>query len=367
MTILRRLVLSFRSLPAAHSSKGTRRRADGRMRVGAALLMAFFACAVAAAPEVTDITVYSSLDTQAPVQLITAQKKGFFKQAGLNVTTKYYQSASDIPAGMIGGSIVLAHGGLLNALIVADQGFPVKIESMVADYQRSSQLVIQKDLANLSPADLAGKTLVGPDVPVIRYFWVNWAQANKIDPKSVKWLNTAPSDAVAAFISKRADLLLAWAPHTTNAIKAGGVLWQDGRFSYRSGKPELFPVYLNWGIVFASADWARKNPRTLEAYLGALYQAQEYLKCHREEVAGLVASEARLNPAETSGLMDLNTYEIQFAPDFIDQAQQWTGYFQQAGVVKRSHAVRDLVDTSTIETVARNAKIPAEWSSCPKQ
>ncbi len=277
MTSVRRLAMLLGRTMRTHAAR--------HLCVAGAVLIASFAGAVAAAPEVTDITVYSSLDTQAPVQLITAQQKGFFKQAGLNVTTRYYQSASDIPAGMIGGSIVLAHGGLLNALIVADQGFPVKIESMVADYQRSSQLVIQKELAKLSPAQLAGKTLVGPDVPVIRYFWVNWAKAVKIDPNSVKWLNTAPSDAVAAFISKRADLLLAWAPHTTTAVKAGGVLWQDGRFSYRSGQPEVFPVYHNWGVVFAAADWARKNPRTLEAYLGALYRAQEYMKCHREEVA----------------------------------------------------------------------------------
>jgi NitT/TauT family transport system substrate-binding protein len=341
-------------------------RAARGIRFAGAMLLAALAGTAAAAPEVTDITVYSSLDTQAPVQLITAQRKGFFKEAGLNVTTKYYQSATDIPPGMIGGSIVLAHGGLLNALVVADQGFAVKVESMVADYQRSTQLVIRKDLANLAPAQLAGKTLVGPDVPVVRYFWVNWAKAEKLDPASVKWLNTAPSDAVAAFISNRADMLLAWAPHTTNAVKAGGVLWQDGRSSYRSGKPEVFPVYHNWGVVFASADWARKNPRTLEAYLGALYRAQEYMKCHKEEVAGFVASETRLNPTDTTALMDLNTYLVRYAPDFLDEAQQWAGYFQQAGVLKRPHNVRDLVDTGTIEAAAKAATIPADWLSCGK-
>ena len=284
-----------------HSRRSARARmrlapAMGRLTAAVLALLAALVVlcaatpATAAAPETSDVTVYSSLDMQAPVQLITAQKKGFFKQFGLNVTIKYLQSATDIVPGMAGGSIVLAHGGLANPLLIADRGFPATVVSLVADYQRSSQLVVQKNVAGLAPADLAGKTLVGPDVPVMRMFWQNWAAANKLDPKSVKWLSMAPSDAVVAFNSKQADVLLAWAPHTTNAVKAGGVLWQDGHDSYRSGKAEAAPVYYNWGVVFGSTDWLRKNPRTLEAYLSALYMAQAYLKCHESEVA------ARLEP-----------------------------------------------------------------------
>jgi NitT/TauT family transport system substrate-binding protein len=321
---------------------------------------------MAAAPETTDVTVYSSLDIQAPVQLITAQKKGFFKQFGLNVTIKYLQNAADIVPGMVGGSIVLAHGGLANPLLIADRGFPATVVSLVADYQRSSQLVVQKTIAGMTPGDLAGKTLVGPDVPVMRMFWQNWAAANKLDPKSVKWLNMAPSDAVVAFNSKQADVLLAWAPHTTNAVKAGGVLWQDGHDSYRSGKAEAAPVYYNWGVVFGSTDWLRKNPQTLEAYLSGLYMAQAYLKCHESEVAALVAAENHINPAEGQALMKLNTYEMLVDAAFLSDAQKWADFFQQFGLLKKHHEIRDVVDSATLDRVAKAVVVPADWSSCPK-
>jgi ABC-type nitrate/sulfonate/bicarbonate transport system substrate-binding protein len=319
-----------------------------------------------AAPETADVTIYSSLDIQAPVQLITAQKKGFFKQFGLNVTIKYLQNAADIVPGMVGGSIVLAHGGLANPLLVVDRGFQATVVSLVADYQRSSQLVVQKNVAGLAPRDLAGKTLVGPDVPVMRMFWQNWAAANKLDPKSVKWLNMAPSDAVVAFNSRQADALLAWAPHTTNAVKAGGVLWQDGHDSYRNGKPEAAPVYYNWGVVFGSTDWLRKNPGTLEAYLSALYMAQAYLKCHEDEVAGLVAAENHINPVEGAALMKLNTYEMLIDAAFLNDAQKWADFFEQFGLLKKHHAIRDVVDSATLDRVAKSVVIPADWSRCPK-
>ena len=312
-----------------------------------------------AAPEVTDVTVYSSLDVQAPVQLITALRQGYFKQVGLNVTPKWYQAASDVPAGMLGGSIVLAHGGMVNPLIVADQGFPVKVIAMVADYQRSSQIVVSKAIANLSPADLAGKTLVATDVPAMRLFWQNWTAANKIDPKTIRWLNTAPSDGVVAFNSGRADMLLSWAPHTTNAVEAGGVLWQDGMYSYRSGKPVESPVYNNWGVVFGSADWIRKYPNTVKAYLSALYMAQAYLECNPDEVSKVVSAENRVDPKQGAAMMKLNTYEVVMSKQFLGEVQNWTDYFHKAGILKRPLATRDLVDPSLMEAVAKTTPVPA--------
>ncbi len=338
-----------------------------RIWCAAALLTAALTAATpaAAAPELSEITVYSSLDVQAPVQLITAQREGFFKQFGLNVNIKYYQSATDIVPGMIGGSTVLGHGGALNPLLVADQGFPVKVIAMVADYQRSSQLVVSKGVANMSPADLAGKTLVGPDVPVMRMFWNNWAAANKIDPKSVKWLNAAPSDALVAFNSGRADMLLLWAPHTTNAIQAGGVLWQDGRSSFRSGKAEESQVYRNWGVVFGSADWIAKNPRTVQAYLSGLYLAQAYLDCNPDQVAKLVSAENRIDPVLGGAMMKLNTYQVALSPSFMGDIQGWTDTFRQFGLLKKPLVARDIVEPSIMDGVIKATPLPASLT-CKK-
>ena len=348
----------------------------GRLIAGAILTVSLFATGSALAqtgksaatgPELKDITVYSELSFQSPVQLIVAEKKGFFKQLGLNVTPKYYQSGSEVPPGMIGGSIILAHGGLVNPLVVADQGFPVTVISQVADWGPSAQLVVQKELGNVSPKDLAGKTLVGPDIPVLRMFWINWTARNKIDPKSLRWLNAAPSDALTAFLAKKADVLLMWGPQSTKAIAAGGVLWQDGRRSYRTGDTGPAAVYFNRGVVFVATDWYRKYPRTVEAYLRGLYMANEYLKCHREEVTNLVGTAAPIDPAMASALMNLNDYAVLINTDFFQETQKTADFFQSAGILKRQHNVRGLTDSATIDKVAKTTEIPAAWTSCLKK
>ena len=172
----------------------------------------------------------------------------------------------------------------------------VKVIAKNADWARSTAIIVQPQLAHAKPADLAGKTLVAPDIPVLRMFWINWCKRNGISPRASNGCNAAPSDLLVAFLSKRADILLMWAPAINKAMEAGGVKWQDGKNSYRPGAEGPAPVYYNWGVTFAPVAWYDKHPHTVEAFLSGLYMAQAYMKCHADEVVQIVAKEAKLDP-----------------------------------------------------------------------
>lgn len=334
--------------------------------VTAGVLLGSLTCATAQSvtPEEKNITVYSELSFQDPVQLITAQKKGFFKQFGLDVTVKYYQSGSDVPPGMIGGSIKIAQGGVANPMIVADQGMSVKVIAKLADWARSTALIVQPQLANAKPSDLEGKTLVAPDIPVLRMFWINWCRKNGINPSSVKWLNAAPSDALAAFLSKRADMLLMWAPAINKAMEAGGVKWQDGKNSYRPGAAGAAPVYYNWGVTFVPTDWYDKHPKTIEAFLSGLYLGQAYMKCHADEVAQIVSQEAKLDLKLGKTLMSQNDYGVDMNADFVKAVQGASDFYSSVGMLKKHHDATKLIDATIIDKVMKSVKVPPEWNKC---
>lgn len=324
-----------------------------------------FAAAQDNKPEQSEVTVFAEPSFNTPVQLITAKNKGFFDKFGLKVDVRYFQSASEVPAGMVGGSIVLAHGGLANPLITADQGHKVKIVAQIADWSRSTSLVVQPELANATPQDLVGKILVGPDIPVLKMFWLNWSKLNGIDPASVKWQNTAPSDAYAAFLSKQADAMLLWPPFTRKAVdEAGAVLWQDGQRSHRPGAEGDARVYYNWGVVFVSDEWYQQNPRTVEAYLSGLYLAQAYMKCHAKEVAEIVSKEVRVEPANGEKEMALNTYSLDMDSSFVTATQGAVDFYSGVGMLKNKYDMSQIIDPSVIDKIKSTVEIPAEWQTC---
>ena len=118
--------------------------------------------------------------------------------------------------------------------------------------------------------------------------------------------------------------------------------------------------------MFASADWARKNPNTLQAYLSALYMAQAYMQCHESEVAALSRRGEPHRCRRGAALMKLNTYEMLMDAAFLSDAQKWSDFFEQFGLFKKHHALRDVVDSSTLDRAVKSVVIPADWSTCRK-
>jgi ABC-type nitrate/sulfonate/bicarbonate transport system substrate-binding protein len=78
-------------------------------------------------PELTNLEIWTSRDTQQGGLPLVAAKKGFFVKNGLNVTVHFVSSGSEIPSGMIGGSIPIAVASWVNPMQMTANGFPTKI------------------------------------------------------------------------------------------------------------------------------------------------------------------------------------------------------------------------------------------------
>ena len=95
---------------------------------GAALLAApslvRVASAFAAAPEMTDLTIFGVSDAQISSQQIIASKKGFFADQGLNVTNKLIPSGPDIGPLIAGGSAPVSFETNITVISVAANDVP---------------------------------------------------------------------------------------------------------------------------------------------------------------------------------------------------------------------------------------------------
>jgi ABC-type nitrate/sulfonate/bicarbonate transport system substrate-binding protein len=321
--------------------------------VGGLLGLALGGTAVLAArPELARIEVYSAKDAQMATQALVAIHKGYFKEEGLEVDLKFYQSASEIPPGMIGGSIKIGLGGWVNPMQVAANDFPVKVVAPLSDIAGTTQLVVKPAIR--SAKDLEGRKLAMLNIPIIRRFLEDFAKAHGADVGKITVVNTAPSDSLTAFAKGDAEAVLIWQPHTTRAIReSGGVLMHTGVRSFIPGREGSYRVYYNYGVVFMAEDFIQKHPNTTEAFLRGLVKAQDYVAqpANRSEVAQIIAQPIGM-PLDVAGqVLGENEYFMRITPEWLRIMQQEIAFYVNARMLKKAVEPTVLVDGSVLRKI----------------
>jgi NitT/TauT family transport system substrate-binding protein len=308
--------------------------------------------AATAKPEMSRLEVYSAKDPQMAVQALVAINKGYFKDEGLDVDLKYYQSASEIPPGMIGGSIKIGLGGWVNPMQVAANDYPAKIVAQLADIAGTTQLVTKAQIRTAK--DLEGKKIGMLNIPIIRRFLVDFAKVHQVDINRITVVNAPPSDALTAFARGDIDAVLIWEPFTSEAIKMGGALMHTGVKSFIRGGEGNYRVYYNYGVVFMSEDFTRKNPRTVEAFLRALARAQDLVARpgSHDEVARIIAQPLGISSLDlTRRILRENVYSMQITPEWVKIMQQEIEFYVTAKMLKKTLDAKTLVDGSFLKKV----------------
>jgi ABC-type nitrate/sulfonate/bicarbonate transport system substrate-binding protein len=325
-------------------------RASLVVLVGA--LLAVTASVALARPELSRIEVYSARDAQMATQALVAVSKGYFKEEGLEVDLKYYQAASEIPAGMIGGSIKIGLGGWVNPMQVAANDYPVKVVAPLSDIAGTTQLVVKPTIKTAK--DLEGKKLAMLNIPIIRRFLEDFSNAHGADVAKISVVNTQPSDSLTAFAKGDADAVLIWQPHTTRAIReSGGVLMHTGVKSFIPGREGNYRVYYNYGVVFMADDFIQKNPNTTEAFLRGLVKAQDYVAqpANRAEVAQIIAQPLGMPADIGRQVLGENEYFMKITPDWLRIMQQEVAFYVNAKMLKKPVEPKTLVDGSVLRKI----------------
>ena len=193
-----------------------------------------------------------------------ALEKGYYKEAGLDVTLENSKGSGDSIAKVDTGR---ADAGLADSAVVIAanaRGATVKSVGMVFD-KTPLNIFSLKSKPIAKPSDLEGKTLGAPPGDSQRQMFPAFAKVNKIDPSKVTWVNIEPAAKIAAVAEKRMDGV---GDYTTGlplyeaAAGAGNVVmmqWADFGFDMYSMS------------IIASEKTMKEKPKQLKAFLEASY------------------------------------------------------------------------------------------------
>ena len=217
----------------------------------------------------------------------TAEKQGFFKQAGIEPKIEVYDAADRILTDLRAGSHQIGITSIENVIAESWKGSTLRV--VAGSAQRPPHFIIaQPEIKTL--ADLAGKLIGVVSMQEGTTFFVkDIAKKGGFDVADVRVQAVGGSPTRARLLKERKiDAGLQPYPLSYEAEAAG--------FSNLGAIADLVPDYQFTSVV-VDETWARANRPVLVGFLHALRRGTEYMFAHPDESAELAARELRTTPA----------------------------------------------------------------------
>ena len=272
-------------------------------RAAAALLaFAFALTANAQAPEKKKITIAvggKSLFYYLPLSV--AERKGFFKDEGLEVEIPDFPGGAKALQALVGGSADVVSGAYEHTINMAAKHQPIKAVVLQQKYS-AIVLVMPKDKA---ASYNGGKGLKGLKVGVTapgsstNMFVNNLLVKAGLKPTDVSIIGVgAGAGAVAAMEKGEIDALANLDPVVTQ-LEATGKFVAVVDTRTEQGMKEVYGGDYMASVIYTTDDYIKKNPNTVQAVVNAMVRADKWLAhASPDEVVALMPDTYKAgNPA----------------------------------------------------------------------
>jgi len=218
-----------------------------------------------------------------PLSLVIRDQK-LLENKGYQVTWVLSAGSNKANEGLRSNALDFGSTAGAAALVARANGSPIKIVDIYSKPEWTA-LVVTKDSPLTSVADLKGKKIAvtkGTDP----YFFLLQALATAgLSPSDVEIVNLQHADGKTAL--ERGDVD-AWSG--LDPFIAQTVLERGSRLLYHNAD------FNSFGVLDAREDVITNKPETVQAVVDAYEQARGWAKAHPDELAALLAREAKVSP-----------------------------------------------------------------------
>jgi NitT/TauT family transport system substrate-binding protein len=245
-----------------------------------ALGMAVAAGASAQAPEKKSITIaVGGKNLFYYLPLSVAERKGYFKDEGLEVEIPDFAGGAKALQALVGGSADMVSGAYEHTINMAAKKQPIKAVVLQAKYS-SIALVMPRDKAAKYKG---GKDLKGLKIGVTapgsstNMFVNNLLAKDGLKPTDVAIVGVgAGSGAVAAMEKGEIDAVSNLDPVLTQLESTGKfVAVADSRTE--KGMKDIYGGDYHASVIYVTEEFARKYPNTVQAVVNAIVRADKWI------------------------------------------------------------------------------------------
>jgi NitT/TauT family transport system substrate-binding protein len=274
--------------------------------------------------------------------LFLARDKGFFAKYGLDVELSVTQDLSARKQAFAGkrvDALATAHDVQVQ---VAAVGVPLKIVWAFDDSFGGDGILAKPEIETIT--DLKGKQVAFMRGSTSHFLLLTALSSVGLTEKDVVTVNMTAGDAGAAFVAGRVDAAVTWEPWLTKGSGSGGHVLTDTK---------EFPGVIGDSLSF-HADYVKKNPDAVQAFVNAMKDAMEYWHTHPEESNQIMAAgmgitlEEFVATLEGLKLMDYQDNLAFFGTDtepgaLFTTLQNATDFYYDLKIIPAKKDVKELV------------------------
>ncbi|HYC35765.1 MAG TPA: ABC transporter substrate-binding protein [Usitatibacter sp.] len=263
-----------------------------RVFAAAALGLAMAAGAFAQAPEKKKVTIAvggKSLFYYLP--LTVAERKGYFKEEGIEVEIPDFPGGARALQALVGGSADMVSGAYEHTINMVAKKQPIKAVVLQAKFS-SIVLLLPKDKAAKykSGRDLRGLK-IGVTAPgsSTNMFVNNLLAKDGLKPTDVSIVGVgAGAGAVAAMEKGEIDALSNLDPVITQ-LEATGKFVPVADSRTEKGMKEIYGGDYHASVIYITDEYIKKNPNTVQAVVNAMVRANRWIaKATPQEIVDLM-------------------------------------------------------------------------------
>ena len=257
--------------------------------------------------------------------IYVAQEKGYFKEAGLDVSV--IQPPDD------GATDLVASGGAefgidfqdtLAAAFSSDSPLPVTAVAAILQHNTSGLISLKKKGID-SPGKLEGHSYATWDSPIEQAVLKNVVEKDGGDFSRVKLISTYVEDIVAAL---HADIESVWIYYGWDGVKCD----MEGLSTNFLPFADMNPTFDYYSpVIIGNNDYMKKNPDTTKAFLSAVTKGYEYAAGNPSDAADILLK----------AVPELDEKLVQKSQEYLSKqyiadaaqwgeidANRWNGFYQ---------------------------------------
>lgn len=299
----------------------------------------------------TEIVAYGVIDPQISAQQIIADKKGYFKEEGLNISNKFIQSGGDMSSLISGGSAQVSFESPYTDIALAANGVGIKIVAPMVNIGNTQAVVAGKNANIVNGKDLEDKKVGIPAGAGVMIAIRNMCNELNVDINKIQFVTLSPSDAIAALEKGDIDAMACWEPWISNAQNNGGKLLFSGLKSYLGDKQGDVNWMNFYTTMQVSDTFLKEHPEEVKAMLRALKKATDFINENPDEAAEIIAKEINLDATQVKKIMSQNQYQMLYDDKFVNSCDEIANFMKETNNISSKPDFGKYADSSILKSV----------------